>query len=113
VIRALLLALFLGGCSLSLQRIDQTWDGRTAPTCDEGLFPVVVDSLIAAGAGAAAIIEGEKPNQTGDATVVLGGAAVFLVFAISAALGEDATKDCRTAKIAWTAAHGTGNAPSD
>jgi hypothetical protein len=102
---ALMVAMMLSGCALTVRPLSARWDGATKPACASSWAPVFNDGAVAfAGAlvGAGALVEytQHRDNQVAQ-NLAIGGLVVAAVFTAAAAISEDRVSDCRTAEIAW------------
>lgn len=110
------LVLMTSGCSLTMKRVDSSYDGKSEPVCEDSLGPVIADSLLAGlllGVGA---IAGERSVAANDAgtpdgaadALALTGLVGGLGFAISAVLGGSTHRECKQAKATWRLAGAIG-----
>ncbi len=110
------LVLVTSGCSLTMKRVDSSYDGKSEPACEDSLGPVIADGLLAGlllGVGVAAGNKSVAANDTGmpDGTadaLALTGLVGGLVFAVSAVLGESTHRECKQAKATWRLAGAIG-----
>jgi len=102
---ALMVALTLSGCALTVRPLSARWDGATKPACTSSWAPVFNDGAVAfAGAlvGAGALVEyTQHRNNQAAQNLMIGGFVVAAVFIAAAAVSEERVSDCRTAEIAW------------
>ena len=114
--RLLIAALLVSGCSYFFQnRLPAEYSGNTEPFCSSSTRIAVLDTLIAVGDAATAIVAatgGAQTTSTDQTILTIAGIAGAVFYTASAIDGYSMTGDCRAARDRWDSGHGGGSAPT-
>lgn len=102
----------LAGCASQIQSVPKNWDHASDPGCTENYDLVVADGAIAAlgtggGLAVAGLVESRTHDRSAAGAVAIGGLAIGVVFALSAASGYDKVEECQRLTEGWRTARAT------
>jgi hypothetical protein len=97
------LAMALGGCSLTMRGAVPYWDKREEPKCSQNYTPIYIDGLIANVNASLALDVVLNNEYSPSVKEHVGGvtAAIAFLFTVSALVGSSRYQSCRKARAAW------------
>lgn len=99
-----ILVAVMGGCSLSMTKLDPQWSGTSEPDCTDSIVMPLGDGLL--GAAALGVSMAGALNDRND--VAIAGIVAALPFAIFSLVGEQRYEQCERAYTIWRLENATG-----